>query len=1591
MGGVFVFKQPPPGFITEYFGGGGGKGGGGGTTVQKLEIPPEVLARYNAVNARAESVASAPFQPYTGEFVAPLNATQTAGINATSNASQMAQPFYNSATQATFGGMKNIGPLTQNQIGYYQNPFTQAVVDPTVRALQQQQGMQLSDQQSQAIKGGAFGGDRSGLQRAQLQGQQNLAMGQAIAPIYERGYNTAVQTAMGQQGVVAADLARQLAGGQQLGNLGSAAQQAALTGAQAQIAAGTLPQQTQQAEDTAKYQQFQQEKGYPFQTTQFLANIAEGTGALSGNTQTQQQGGGFFSSDARLKENIEPVGELFDGQKVYRYNFKDDPDKKTQIGIIAQEAAAKRKPGLGIDDDGFLAVNYRDVTDEAAETGKGLVPNSMGGAVRSAGAYARGGYAVGGGGVDFGSLVAAHRAMYDEGKKKEAGLNIPAAAKAPKGLSVPAMMKPDKQPNAAEQAMKTGQGIAQTGEAIKKMSDWPKGVKDYFGGKKLEDRANTPGAQSPAGASGTPGSSGPAASQKTVVPGSRADASTPTGNKMAGYDSNLRTGANGQVNVADANGNVDASYAGRAVDVPRPAGVGNVYGGPQVEGAPSNAQAFSGPGLGQYGDSFGRAPAGTGVVPQQYASANNLTATDARFDIPKSAAQPPIQDLKEQELAFEGVGGGSDLADDASESLNKMGDSSSDFASSLDSFGDFADYGDMGGYGDMADVRDFADFGDAASFFKHGGRTHNPFAYGGVVPRQHYIGGGPALPYDPSDNPNKILDSTLAEQDDDAKDDASQFKNSIPKMGGSGGDKGGGDGKLGIGKMAGSLIGSAFGPLGSMAGGLLGGFLPFNEGGVVPRQHHANGEAALDDNTTFVEQSPRLSREDLSAEAEPTGLDTRLVATTSDKADPDFDRSLRKTLKIEGGYTNDSGGPTMMGISSKANPDVDLKRVASDPQYKADIYRSRYYDPIVTPDMTPEMKTLAFDTAVNHGVTKAKELVGAAEGNPAKLLQLRQQHYDSLIAENPDKYARYDKGWRNRLASLSSEAGGEPAAPKSGLGSFLSGKSGKGMYDGVEAKNASLGDVFREYAPKGLPTSENAILPALGFLGGMLSSPNPKLLGAIGSGLVSGVSTQFELDKLNEERVKNAYNLMKDRFVDSMQTDANGMPYLMKMDKDTNKLYTTEQMAAIRANIFKASGVSARSFEEMNRADQQTTKGDMAVSQSAPAAAPKPGEVKVADSAAGAASPGTTPATAADPVAAAAEQRYPKPSEDISKTDMTVSQLEADAFHNPQKYGLREDPKILLGNIQKARKNAEFWQKQGTKDGSENANRLETYIANEDKKLNEMLAKATKFQVEKNTEIVKATVGDAKAYGDKIAARTAIYREKRRELLTLADLQAAGLETGYGAETIRDMESLYSTLTGGKDFFALGKNNKDRFDEALKISAMQIVNGIKEAELQRAPGAGLKTEGRIVPGPGMSSGAIHKLIGSTLGEMDYVHERDKEYVAKHRHEDPTTFLMNYDSKKDPKTGYAGDHRLNKKIADAFSTVPVPRYGDGIPETIKDIHRKYREYGYSPLIRNDAAAPAAASGKSVVRSGTVNSGPNAGKKIIEYSDGTKEYQ
>jgi Chaperone of endosialidase len=484
-----------------------GGGGKGGSSVSSVQIPPEVLARYNAVNARAETVAQTPYQAYSQDpnaFVAPLTQTQQAGIQNTNAMAGAAQPYYGAATQqlmqaqqgaqpAMGAAYQNLGQAqdvgqqyanqarqyygqaqnaaqpyygsatagTQNalqagqafmpgaalgalaggqavnagqlQTEQYMSPYTKNVVEATQNALQQQFGQQNAEQQAQAIKAGAFGGDRAGLQRAALRGQQALAQSQAISPLYQQAYNQALQTAQQQQGVglgaaqanraAMSQMGQQLAAlgqqgyGQQLGaaqqmqglgkdiygqnlqtgqalqglgqqqfgqgtgvaqqlaalgqqgygmgagtsqalaNLGAGAQAAGLAGAQAQIGAGATEQQTQQAGLQAMYNQFMQEKGYPFQIAQFLANIAEGTGALSGNTTTTS-----MASDRRLKENVKKVGETNDGQPIYRYNFKGDP--RTQIGLMAQEVE-KDHPEAVDEDRGYKSVDYKKATEDA--------------------------------------------------------------------------------------------------------------------------------------------------------------------------------------------------------------------------------------------------------------------------------------------------------------------------------------------------------------------------------------------------------------------------------------------------------------------------------------------------------------------------------------------------------------------------------------------------------------------------------------------------------------------------------------------------------------------------------------------------------------------------------------------------------------------------------------------------------------------------------------------------------------------------------------------------------------------------------------------------------------------------------------------------------------------------------------------------------------------------------------------------------------------------------------------------------------------------------------------------------------------------
>jgi hypothetical protein len=73
------------------------------------------------------------------------------------------------------------------------------------------------------------------------------------------------------------------------------------------------------------------------------------------------------SSDERIKDDIKKVGELFDGQPVYRFRYKGTP--QTQIGLMAQDVERVR-PDAVEEHGGIKFVHYDRATDRAAALSK---------------------------------------------------------------------------------------------------------------------------------------------------------------------------------------------------------------------------------------------------------------------------------------------------------------------------------------------------------------------------------------------------------------------------------------------------------------------------------------------------------------------------------------------------------------------------------------------------------------------------------------------------------------------------------------------------------------------------------------------------------------------------------------------------------------------------------------------------------------------------------------------------------------------------------------------------------------------------------------------------------------------------------------------------------------------------------------------------------------------------------------------------------------------------------------------------------------------------------------------------------------------
>lgn len=313
-----------------------------GLTPQIKDYAGNVISQYNPAN-------------FSSAYVGP-NQYQTGAAETQAGLSPGLMPAFSSALNIGANG------LDPSRIAQFQSPYQQQVIDATMADFATQNARQNAGVNANAAKLGALSGTQPLVARQLAVESQNRTQNPIIANLRNQGFNTA------------AGLAGQSAG-LQLSGLGAAG---SLAGQQGQLNQG-LYQMGSGLQQTQQYGQL-----LPYQLTSQGAQTIGGLTPYSGQstsgtatgTSTQTATPSLFSigtnlaglgiaafSDERVKENISPVGETYDGQPIYRYNYKGSP--RTEIGLIAQDVERDRPEAVG-SYNGIKTVDYDLATRDAA-------------------------------------------------------------------------------------------------------------------------------------------------------------------------------------------------------------------------------------------------------------------------------------------------------------------------------------------------------------------------------------------------------------------------------------------------------------------------------------------------------------------------------------------------------------------------------------------------------------------------------------------------------------------------------------------------------------------------------------------------------------------------------------------------------------------------------------------------------------------------------------------------------------------------------------------------------------------------------------------------------------------------------------------------------------------------------------------------------------------------------------------------------------------------------------------------------------------------------------------------------------------------
>ena len=370
-------------YITAATGIYGATRGGGGSSTVTQELDPQTAAMQQDLYNRAKGIAQQPFIPYTGPQVAGFNPDQLRQFQATRGMFESGQAY--DPTKALQGMAQEQRPMTGQaasllgqDIGAYQSPYQQQVIDLAMGDIQRQADIARGSAQDRAIRSGAFGGSRSAILEAESQRPYAEQMARTSAGLRQSGFEQA-------QAAAERDVARQQqmqmfapelelrARQQQAGLLGGLqGQQVQGLGLLGQ--AGAQQQGLQQRAIDAQRGEFQRALGYGPQQVGLL-QAGMGTPLISQSTTGQQKTGAgdvlgtaaqlagmYFMSDKTLKENIKPIGKSENGHNLYTWDWNDKAKElgvnDPTTGVLAQEVMKYMPEAVSKNANGYYMVNY---------------------------------------------------------------------------------------------------------------------------------------------------------------------------------------------------------------------------------------------------------------------------------------------------------------------------------------------------------------------------------------------------------------------------------------------------------------------------------------------------------------------------------------------------------------------------------------------------------------------------------------------------------------------------------------------------------------------------------------------------------------------------------------------------------------------------------------------------------------------------------------------------------------------------------------------------------------------------------------------------------------------------------------------------------------------------------------------------------------------------------------------------------------------------------------------------------------------------------------------------------------------------------